>query len=106
MVFLKKNYIDPTGRQNFGDAPGQIPKLILTLCHNRHLYYYHHQHHWKDKNFFKHQDHLMAGQDHEGFAQVACQTTIRDVPDEHISHMGPFGLVMQMLFNMNKMFSP
>ena len=32
MVFLKKNYIDPTGRQNFGDAPGQIPKLILTLC--------------------------------------------------------------------------
>ena len=33
MVFLKKNYIDPTGRQNFGDAPGQIPKLILTLCH-------------------------------------------------------------------------
>ena len=37
MVFLKKNYIDPTGRQNFGDAPGQIPKLILTLCHR----YYH-----------------------------------------------------------------
>ena len=31
--FQKKN-IDPTGRQNFGDAPGQIPKLILTLCHN------------------------------------------------------------------------
>ena len=31
MVFSKKN-IDPTGRQNFGDAPGQIPKLILTLC--------------------------------------------------------------------------
>ena len=30
--FQKKN-IDPTGRQNFGDAPGQIPKLILTLCH-------------------------------------------------------------------------
>ena len=24
--------IDPTGRQNFGDTPGQIPKLILTLC--------------------------------------------------------------------------
>ena len=22
-----------TGRQNFGDAPGHIPKLILTLCH-------------------------------------------------------------------------
>ena len=32
MVFKKKN-IDPTDRQNFGDAPGQIPKLILTLCH-------------------------------------------------------------------------
>ena len=31
-IFKKKN-IDPTGRQNFGDAPGQIPKLILTLCH-------------------------------------------------------------------------
>ena len=29
---FKKNYIDPTGRQNFGDAPGQIPKFILTLC--------------------------------------------------------------------------
>ena len=25
----------PTGRQNFGDAPGQIPKLIRTLCHIR-----------------------------------------------------------------------
>ena len=33
MVFFEKNYIDPTGRQNFGDAPGQISKLILTLCH-------------------------------------------------------------------------
>ena len=22
----------PTGCQNFGDAPGQTPKLILTLC--------------------------------------------------------------------------
>ena len=33
MVFSKKKYFDPTGRQNFGDAPGQIPKLILTLCH-------------------------------------------------------------------------
>ena len=32
MVFFEKSYIDPTGRQNFGDAPGQIPKLILTLC--------------------------------------------------------------------------
>ena len=32
MVFSKKKNIDPTGRQNFGDAPGQIPKLILTLC--------------------------------------------------------------------------
>ena len=32
MVFLKKINIDPTSRQNFGDAPGQIPKLILTLC--------------------------------------------------------------------------
>ena len=32
MVFSKKKYFDPTGRQNFGDAPGQIPKLILTLC--------------------------------------------------------------------------
>ena len=29
--FQQKN-IDPTDRQNFGDAPGQIPKLILTLC--------------------------------------------------------------------------
>ena len=35
MVFSKKKNIDPTGRQNFGDAPGQIPKLILTLCHMR-----------------------------------------------------------------------
>ena len=34
MVFLKKINIDPTGRQNFGDAPGQIPKLILALCPN------------------------------------------------------------------------
>ena len=25
---------DPTSRQNFEDTPGQIPKLILTLCHN------------------------------------------------------------------------
>ena len=25
-------YIYPTGRQNFGDTPGQIPRLILTLC--------------------------------------------------------------------------
>ena len=33
MVFSKKKNIDPTDRQNFGDAPGQIPKLILTLCH-------------------------------------------------------------------------
>ena len=32
MVFSKKKNIDPTDRQNFGDAPGQIPKLILTLC--------------------------------------------------------------------------
>ena len=30
--YLKKNYMDLTGCQNFGDAPGQIPKLILTLC--------------------------------------------------------------------------
>ena len=33
MVFSTNKSIDPTGRQNFGDAPGQIPKLILTLCH-------------------------------------------------------------------------
>ena len=33
MVFSKRYFVDPTGRQNFGDAPGQIPKLILTLCH-------------------------------------------------------------------------
>ena len=33
MVFSKKKNIDPTDRQNFVDAPGQIPKLILTLCH-------------------------------------------------------------------------
>ena len=32
MVFSTTKNIDPTGRQNFGDAPGQIPKLILTLC--------------------------------------------------------------------------
>ena len=31
MGFSKKINIDPT---NFGDSPGQIPKLILTLCHN------------------------------------------------------------------------
>ena len=30
--FQKKKNIEPTGPQNFGDAPGQIPKLILTLC--------------------------------------------------------------------------
>ena len=23
----------PTSRQNFGDAPGQTPKLMMTLCH-------------------------------------------------------------------------
>ena len=28
-----KNLKHPTSRQNFGDAPGQTPKLILTLCH-------------------------------------------------------------------------
>ena len=33
MVFSEKYFVDPTGRQNFSDAPGQIPKLILTLCH-------------------------------------------------------------------------
>ena len=33
MVFLKHYFVDPNGRQNFGDAPGQNPKLILTLCH-------------------------------------------------------------------------
>ena len=31
--FSKKINIDPTGCQNYGDSPGQIPKLILTLCH-------------------------------------------------------------------------
>ena len=35
MVFSTKKNIDPTDRQNFGDAPGQIPKLILTLCRKR-----------------------------------------------------------------------
>ena len=29
--FQQQKNIDPTGRQNFGDTPGQIPKLILTL---------------------------------------------------------------------------
>ena len=38
MVFSKKKNIDPTDRQNFGDAPGQIPKLILTLCRNLQKY--------------------------------------------------------------------
>ena len=33
MVFLKKYFVDPTGCQNFGDAPGQIPELIMSLCH-------------------------------------------------------------------------
>ena len=27
-----RNLKHPTSRQNFGDAPGQSPKLILTLC--------------------------------------------------------------------------
>ena len=27
-----RNLMHPTSRQNFGDAPGQTPKLILTLC--------------------------------------------------------------------------
>ena len=27
------NFMHPTSRQNFGDGPGQTPKLILTLCH-------------------------------------------------------------------------
>ena len=30
-----QNLMHPTSRQNFGDAPGQTPKLILTLCHNQ-----------------------------------------------------------------------
>ena len=28
-----QNLMHPTSRQNFGDGPGQTPKLILTLCH-------------------------------------------------------------------------
>ena len=32
-----KKMFDPTGCQNFGDAPGQTPKLILTLCHKLNL---------------------------------------------------------------------
>ena len=28
-----RNLKHPTSRQNFGDGPGQTPKLILTLCH-------------------------------------------------------------------------
>ena len=31
-IFEEEN-IYPSGPQNFGDAPGQTPKLILTLCH-------------------------------------------------------------------------
>merc|ERR1711894_861767 len=31
-----RNLKHPTSRQNFGDAPGQTPKLILTLCHTIH----------------------------------------------------------------------
>ena len=27
-----RNLKHPTSRQNFGDEPGQTPKLILTLC--------------------------------------------------------------------------
>ena len=27
-----QNLMHPTSRQNFGDGPGQTPKLILTLC--------------------------------------------------------------------------
>ena len=27
-----RNLKHPTSRQNFGEAPGQTPKLILTLC--------------------------------------------------------------------------
>ena len=27
-----QNLMHPTNRQNFGDGPGQTPKLILTLC--------------------------------------------------------------------------
>ena len=27
-----RNFKHPTSRQNFGDGPGQTPKLILTLC--------------------------------------------------------------------------
>ena len=27
-----QNFMHPTSRQNFGDGPGQTPKLILTLC--------------------------------------------------------------------------
>ena len=27
-----RNLMHPTSRQNFGDGPGQTPKLILTLC--------------------------------------------------------------------------
>ena len=30
-----RNFKHPTSRQNFGDGPGQTPKLILTLCHNK-----------------------------------------------------------------------
>ena len=29
-----RNLKHPTSRQNFGDGPGQTPKLILTLCLN------------------------------------------------------------------------
>ena len=27
-----QNFMHPTSRQNFGDGPGQTPKLIPTLC--------------------------------------------------------------------------
>ena len=32
LALSDRNLKHPTSRQNFGDAPGQTPKLILTLC--------------------------------------------------------------------------
>ena len=33
MVFLKKYFVNPAKRQNFGDAFAQIFSLILRPCH-------------------------------------------------------------------------
>ena len=33
MVFLKKYFFHPAGRQNFGNASGKLSSQYLTQCH-------------------------------------------------------------------------